>query len=112
MANRPKLQDVADLANVSIATVHRVVHNQSNVTLEKRRRVLDVYQTVFRQHPHTAANLIGLIVPEGANPYFSRLAFQFERDLEQEGLHLLVSSSDERPDRELDLVQRFRTLNV
>jgi LacI family transcriptional regulator len=109
---RPKLQDVADLAKVSIATVHRVVHNQANVTPEKRRRVLDIYQRVYRQQPDTAANLIGLILPEGANPYFSRLGFQFEHVLEQEGFHLLVSSSDERPDRELDLVQRFRSLGV
>lgn len=40
MSTRPTLQEVADLAGVSIGTASRVINNKPNVLSETRERVL------------------------------------------------------------------------
>jgi LacI family transcriptional regulator len=56
--------------------------------------------------------LVGLIVPDASNPFFSELVFEFERALEEQGLHHLSSSSERRSDRELLLFKRLSGLGM
>lgn len=110
--NRPTLREVADHTDLSVATVARVFNNESNVSVQTRTKVLKALHELG--YPSPAGNLIGLIVPDPLNPYFSQLGYMidsvFEKDTEV--WHLLVSSSYGRSDREAQLVERFRSLGV
>ncbi len=106
---RLKFQDVAARARVSPATVSRVVHGRTNVATDTKNRVLAAMREIGFSPDMI---VVGLIVPDSSNPYFSDLCFRFEHVLEDMGAHLLVSSSEGRIERELKLVQRFRDLGV
>ena len=108
--SKPTLKTLANEANVSVVTVHRVLRNKSNVAKDTRDRVVDV----MRRHGLGAPTpmLVGVIVPDSSNPFFSELCFKFEQVFEELGVHALISSSEGRVERELALVDRFQHLGV
>ena len=75
------IRELARLADVSPATVSRVINGTANVAPEKRERVLEaIAQTEFvpnevaRSLFKKSAKIIGLIIPSIRNPYFTQLA--------------------------------------
>jgi DNA-binding LacI/PurR family transcriptional regulator len=107
---KPSYKMVASIANVSPATVSRVVHSSGRVAPGTRRRVVDAMrQAGFGL---AAENLIGLIIPDTANPYFGNLGMVFQEQFEQLGVRVLTASSEGKPDRELQLVGEFKKLGV
>jgi LacI family transcriptional regulator len=114
-AQRPTLKDVAREAGVSIKTVSRALNDEPRISPETRRRVLDVVAALgFR--PNTLARnmrgggkdrALGLVIPELANPFFSSVASGVESVIREEGLTLIIGSSDEDPERERTLDNSF-----
>jgi DNA-binding LacI/PurR family transcriptional regulator len=86
------------------------MNNKSNVSTPTRDRVLSAMKQLGVGTP--TPPLIGLIVPDSSNPYFSSICFKFEKYFEELGAHVLISSSEGRPDRELELVERFLSLQI
>ena len=107
---KPTFQDIADLAGVSTATVCRVIHGKETVASGTRTKVLTAMRDLGV--PRQDTTLIGLIVPDSSNPYFSNLCFKFEQTLENMNAHVLISSSEGRVDREVQLIRRFHDLGV
>src|SRR5699024_11525076 len=75
------IRDVAKLANVSVATVSRVLNNKGYVNADTKKRVNqaieqlhyspnDVARTLFRGR----SKMIALFVPDIMNPFFPKLA--------------------------------------
>lgn len=86
---RARLADIAQQADVSEATVSRVLNDRPGVSPETRQAVLtalDVlgYERPARLRKHSAG-LVGLIVPELENPIFPAFAQVIESTLAQEG---------------------------
>ncbi|TND09896.1 MAG: LacI family transcriptional regulator [Bacteroidetes bacterium] len=54
------------------------------------------------------SKIIGLIVADIANPFYSRIARSIENIAERSGYHLMVCSSDEIPERELQLIRLLK----
>ena len=85
MNQKITLKDVSRLANVSVATVSRVINNQPHVRPEVRNRVLQIVEEIgYRPNPAARSlagyesRIIGLVVPETTHvlftdPYFARL---------------------------------------
>lgn len=101
------IREVARLAGVSPATVSRVMNGTANVDEEKRRRVLEaIEQTGF--HPNELARalfknsskIVGLIVPNIENPFFSELAREIEAEAFQHGFRLLLCNSNNNAEKE------------
>ncbi|MFP5416644.1 MAG: LacI family DNA-binding transcriptional regulator [Actinomycetes bacterium] len=96
-------EDVARLAGVSSAVVSYVVNNGPRpVATATRDRVLEAIDKLGYQ-PNAAARslitgraeLLGLVVPDIANPYFAAMAQKVEAAAREQGLTLLlVQSSD------------------
>ena len=107
-----KMTTVALKAGVSTATVSRVINNSGYVSDETRRKVLEA--TKDMNYVKTHRNLIGLIVPDTPNPFFSQLGFMFERALERERprKHLLTLCSEGRADREMELIEWSKHIGV
>jgi LacI family transcriptional regulator len=110
MTGRFRLADIAELAHVSVATVSRVINNEPGVSSETRERVLRV--AAFLNISFKTKALIGLIIPDALNPYFASLGFVFQRQLDRLGKHVLMASSEQRPEKELALVNSFKGLGL
>ncbi|MEZ5216215.1 MAG: LacI family DNA-binding transcriptional regulator [Ilumatobacteraceae bacterium] len=86
---RIRLQDVAKLANVSEATVSRVMNGRDGVAPGTRAKVLAVLADLGYLPPALRTNsrvgLVGLIVPELTNPIFPAFAQAFVARLMEHG---------------------------
>jgi DNA-binding LacI/PurR family transcriptional regulator len=84
-----RLHDIAARAQVSTATVSRVLNGRPGVSEEAREAVLVAIDDLGYERParvRTAAtSLVGLIVPELTNPFFTQLAQVVENALARHG---------------------------
>lgn len=89
MHGRTRLTDVAEQAGVSTATVSRVLNGKAGVAGETRRAVLAALDMLGYERPEKlrarSAGLIGVIVPELANPVFPAFAQAIESVLSNLG---------------------------
>lgn len=94
------IKDVAKAANVSVASVSRVLNGSSSVTDETRKVVLEAMRSL-RYIPHSGARslstnrteTIGVLLPDLYGEFFSELIRGIDLAARKRGLHLLVSSS-------------------
>ncbi|MFJ9623286.1 LacI family DNA-binding transcriptional regulator [Streptomyces sp. NPDC101181] len=111
-AATPTLRDVAARAGVSAMTVSRVLKDDGRVSEATRDRVLAAVRELGYRRNEAARNLrlgrtsglVGLVVTNLANPFYSRLALGAEQVADEHGLRLVVGNTAERADRERDLV--------
>src|SRR5258706_5556094 len=86
---RARLADLARQAGVSEATVSRVLNDKPGVSTETRQAVLTALDVLGYERPDRlrkrSAGLVGLVVPELANPIFPMFAQTIESALAQEG---------------------------
>lgn len=108
----PTLQDVADEADVSTATVSRYFNSPESVRLELRQRVERVVQRLGYV-PHGAAralasqrmHTIGAIFPSLDNLIFATAAQAMQERLDPVGYTLLLANSGYNETRELRQLQ-------
>lgn len=94
------IKDVAREANVSVASVSRVVNGHHNVQAQTRARVLEVIDRL-RYTPHVGARdlitrrtrVIGVLLPDLYGEFFSELIRGIDGAARERKLQLLLSSS-------------------
>ncbi len=94
------IKEVAKKANVSTATVSRVLNGSELVTEETKRRVLAVIDEL-NYMPHAIGralvtrqtNLIGVILPDVHSEFFSELIRGIDKAARQHNYHIIVSST-------------------
>ncbi len=109
----PTIKDVAKKANVSVATVSRVL-NQSGYVSDETRRLVEAAIRELDYIPNELARslfkkqskIIGVIVPHLSTYFFSELIEAIEAYFLEEGYHLMVFNVNE------DLSQEKKVLNV
>ncbi|WP_136193057.1 LacI family DNA-binding transcriptional regulator [Actinomyces procaprae] len=114
----PTLADVAEVAGVSLTTVSRVLNNRGYLSQETKDRVARaIAQLNYRPNQVARAlhgkstNIIGVIVPTVALPFFGEVAAEIENALAVHQYRMLVCNSMGRADREreyLDLLVSHR----
>ncbi|GAA3462338.1 LacI family DNA-binding transcriptional regulator [Saccharothrix longispora] len=117
MASRQvTLQEVAKRAGVSLATASRVLNGSTRqVSEELRERVLDTARGLGYL-PNASAQalarnssvLVGLVVHDIADPYFSSIAAGVTRVAEAAGLVVVLGTTGRDPRREVELVNTLR----
>src|SRR6185436_13940419 len=124
MANAPAvtISDVAERAGVSVGTVSNVVNRPERVTESTRLRVRDAILTLGWVPNSSAATLragqatlVGLIVPDIRNPFFTEVARGAEDLAAANGEAIVICNtdwllSDER--RALDALARQRVRGI
>jgi LacI family transcriptional regulator len=101
------IKEVAAEAGVSTASVSRVLAGMNGVTREVRERVM-VAAAKLSYHPNRLARslrvgqrkVIGVIIPDLRNPFFTAVAHGVEGALYSEGYTLQLGNSDGQPERE------------
>lgn len=108
----PTLADVAALAGVSIKTASRVVNDQPNVTPRTAAKVREAasllgYRTnaIARElRGGPMSNLVGMIISDLANPFYSGLASGAEERLAEAGHDLIIATARDDGPRESALI--------
>lgn len=105
-----KIHEVAALAGVSTSTVSRVFNNPEIVSPETRNRVLEISRklsyypsSIGRNLVSGKTGLIGLIIPDITNPYFSNVARGCSSGLSNENLTLTLYDTEEQAKNEKDI---------
>lgn len=106
------IKEVAQLAEVSVATVSRVLNDTGFVSEPLRERVLKAAKDlnyrpsrVAKSLRHQKTNTIGVLVPQLDMPFFSTLTFAIQRTLADSEYYTLVASTMEDSVQELAYVE-------
>lgn len=99
---RPTIQDVADVAGVSKATVSAVLNDKGTVRESTREEVLGVIRQLnYRPRPGARRRLhserplsVGFVLREIANPYYAEIITGAESYLRERGYVTLVAASE------------------
>jgi LacI family transcriptional regulator len=111
------LQDVADRAGVSAATASRAFNGSKDrkVRAELRDRVLTAAEELgYLANPHAQAvargrtDIVGLVIHDVADPFFSSIAAGVIAQAEREGLIVTITSTSRDPAREIEHVVSLR----
>ncbi|MFF3101455.1 catabolite control protein A [Viridibacillus arvi] len=108
------IYDVAREANVSMATVSRVVNGNPNVKPSTRKKVLDVIERLEYRPNAVARGLaskktttVGVIIPDISNIFYAELARGIEDIATMYRYNIILSNSDQREDKEVQLLDNM-----
>jgi LacI family transcriptional regulator len=119
MGDSPTIRDVAQAARVAIGTVSRVLNGHKSVSEDVRRRVLKAVEKL-RYEPDRVAQSMRLGVTRTVAcatrdisiPGLASVVNAAEDVLRSYGYTLLLAITDERKERELDLLRIFQQRRV
>ncbi|MBW7881095.1 MAG: LacI family DNA-binding transcriptional regulator [Caldilineaceae bacterium] len=107
-----KIEDVARYAGVSTATVSRVLSGKQHVSQELRERVLAAIQDLNYRPSRVARSLriqrssiIGLIISDIQNPFFTSIVRAVEDVAQRSGYSVLLCNSDEDTAKEMMYIE-------
>jgi LacI family repressor for deo operon, udp, cdd, tsx, nupC, and nupG len=102
-----KIQDVARTANVSVATVSRVINNSSSVTAKTRQKVEAVVRALNyqpnllgRNLRRTKSHIALVLIPNISNPFYSRIVKGIEDIAHSNGYNVMLCNTDSDAQRE------------
>lgn len=105
------IYDVAREANVSMATVSRVVNGNPNVKPTTRKKVQEAIDRLGYRPNAVARGLaskktttVGVIIPDISNIFYSELARGIEDIATMYKYNIILSNSDQNKDKELHLL--------
>jgi len=107
---KPKLYEVARLADVSEATVSRVLNQRPGVAQVTRRKVLDALSELgysFGAAPSRQTGVVGIVTPELDNPIFPMMAQAIESRLARLGILSLIGPATPATAHERDYLEHF-----
>jgi LacI family transcriptional regulator len=112
------MKDVAEEAGVSLKTVSRVVNGEPGVGTATAERVsAAIGRLGFRRNDvarslRGASSMLGLVIEDVANPFYSTIARAVEDVASREGYVVITASSEEDAERERELVTTLLSRQV
>ncbi|MHA7888613.1 LacI family DNA-binding transcriptional regulator [Roseicyclus sp.] len=111
MNRRPTIMDVAARAGVSKSTVSLVLQGSKQVRAETRTAVEKAMAEIGYVYNRAAANLrsssvglVGLVINDLRNPFFTEFATSLQMALAAKGYATVIANSDEDPELQAKLV--------
>jgi LacI family transcriptional regulator len=105
MSRRPTIIDVAREAGVSKSTVSLVLQNSPTVREETRQQVRQAMARIGYVYNRAAANmrmsnagLIGIVINDLRNPFFTEFATSLQMALSARGYSAVLANTDEDPE--------------
>jgi LacI family transcriptional regulator, galactose operon repressor len=119
MGEVPTIRDVARAANVAIGTVSRVLNGHKSVSDDVRRRVLKAIKKLNYEPDRVAQSMrlgktktVACATRDISMPGFGTIVNAAEEVLRASGYTLLLATTDERKERELDLLRILQQRRV
>ncbi len=113
------IKDVARLANVSVATVSRVMNNTAPVNeytrekINKAMKALKYTPSLVAQGMRTKkSKTIGVIIPDYVNPFYYELFKHLEALARNAGYYLIVTSTGEEVNDEINHINALINRNI
>ena len=119
MIKMPTIKDVAKRAGVSVTTVSRVLNNRGYISDATRKKVYTAMEELDYQPNEVArslfrkkSNIIGLIVPTVAHPFFGELTSHLETCAYSYGYKMLICNSQLDASKEQEYIWMLRRNQV
>ncbi len=114
MSKKLTIDDISKLAGVSKATVSRVLNNSDKVNRKTRQNILRIieennYQpsNIARALTKKRSNIIGVVIEDLANPFFTEIARGIESVLHKNGYIMFLTSSNWDREKEQEIVNKL-----
>ena len=113
------IKDVAEIAGITVTTVSRVLNNRGYIS-EKTRQKVNAAMKELDYQPNEIAralfrkksNLIGLIVPNVAHPFFAQLTSSIEYYAYKNGYKIMICNSYGDSVKEKDYIDMLKRNQV
>jgi len=116
MAN---IKDVAKLANVSVATVSRVINGKGYVHEKTKEQVLDAIQSlnylpneIARSLYRKSTNSIGVLIPALNNEFYNTMITEMDHVILEHGYKMVLCMTQDDAVREKDYLRLLATSKV
>jgi LacI family transcriptional regulator len=113
------IKDIAARLDVSASTVGRALADDPRISVSMKQKVQEVANEIgyvanraARMMRGVSSNLVGLIVPDIRNTFYSTIAHALSNCLEQHGFQLTLSETDDDRAAELRHVRELVSANV
>lgn len=113
------VKDVASASGVSVGTVSNVLNRPHSVAPATRERVLASMRELGFVRNESArllragrSRVVGLVVLDVGNPFFTDVARGAEEELQAHGLSLMLCNTDERREKEQQYLELFEEQRV
>src|SRR5437762_8678785 len=113
------IKDIAARLEVSASTVGRALADDPRISSSMKQKVQKVADEIgyvanraARMMRGVSSNLVGLIVPDIRNSFYSTIAHALSKCLEQDGFQLTLSETDDDRTVELRHVRELVSANV
>ena len=111
MARRPTILDVAKQAGVSKSTVSLVLQGSPTVKDSTRKTIRQAMTDIGYVYNRSAATLrssssglIGLVINDIRNPFFTEFAASLQMNLADQGYATVIANTDEDPELQLRMI--------
>lgn len=108
------MQELADAAGVSLATVSRVFSNSDKVSAKTKEKVMELVRQSGFSPNETArtmaagkSRLIAVILPDVENPFFSKLLSEVEENCVKNGYSMIFFNSNGDSEKEREIVSKM-----
>lgn len=119
MKKQPTMKDVAKLAGVTQPTVSYVINGTATISDDVKERVNQAIQQLGYKPNYNAialktkrSRVIGIIIPDITNAYYSVMASLLEKRLTKEGYVVLINSTSYKEKVEMLILQKLLSYNV
>ncbi len=119
LPQRPTIVDIARRAGVSRSTVSLVLQESSLVKEQTRAKVLTASKELGYVYNRAAANLrgagtrlIGLVINDLRNPFFTEFAASAQESLSQAGFATVIANTDENLQTQTQVIASMREHGV
>ena len=111
--NKISTLQLAKICNVSQGTVDRALHNRSGIKDETRQRIIEAARKYgYRPDTESTKRLVGIIVFDLYNDYFSELITKIESALRSIGFYSIIMFTDKDKQSELECIEKLYNAGV
>ncbi len=112
MNKRTTMEDVAEVVGVSVNTVSRALNDKPDINSDTKKKILEAVEKL-NYHPNRLARglrrqksgIIGVIVADIANPYFSTMVKGLEEEATERDYSIILQDTDEKYQNEVDAIE-------
>ncbi|MCR5272442.1 MAG: LacI family DNA-binding transcriptional regulator [Lachnospiraceae bacterium] len=109
------IKDVAKKAGVGVGTVSRMINDSGYVAEKTKKKILEAMEELdytpnelARNLYHKRSGIIALLIPEIANPFFSRFVSYVEQELYAFGYKIMLCSTANESNAERDYLNMLK----